>query len=79
MKRVRGVRLRTGATEWGLLREGEAADHFVEVFVVPSWEEHLRRHRDRLTGMDRQYQEEAQAFSDPPPQASHLLSSDFPD
>jgi hypothetical protein len=79
MKRVRQSRLRTGAIEWGLFRDGEAANRFVEIFVVPSWEEHLRQHVDRLTGTDRQFEEEANALSDPPPEVSHLLSSTFPD
>jgi MFS family permease len=76
MTRVRQSRLRTGATRWGLYRDGETAHHFVELFVVPSWEEHLRQHTDRLTGTDRQYEEQAEALSDPPPQTSHLLSVD---
>jgi len=50
MSWVRKSRLRTGAVEWGLYRDGEIAHRFVEFFVVPSWEEHLRQHNDRLTG-----------------------------
>jgi len=78
MSRVRGSRLRTGAMEWGLYRDGETASRFVEVFVVPSWEEHLRQHQERQTGFDRQYQEQAAALSDPPPQTRHLLAADVP-
>jgi len=79
MSRVRDSRLRTGALEWGLYRDGEVAQRFVEVFVVPSWEEHLRQHRERQTGFDRQYEEQAVALSDPPPQTRHLLAADVPD
>jgi MFS family permease len=79
MSLVRNSRLRTGATEWGLYRDGETAQRFVEFFVVPSWEEHLRQHRERLTGTDRQYEERAEALSDPPPQTTHLLTADVPD
>jgi len=79
MSWVRNSRLRTGATEWGLYRDGETAHRFVEFFVVPSWEEHLRQHRDRLTGADRQYEEQAEALSDPPPHTAHLLAADIPD
>ena len=43
MSRVRESRMRTGAVEWGLYRDGETANRFVEFFVVPSWEEHLRQ------------------------------------
>jgi len=79
MQWVRGSRLRTGATQWGLYRDTEAADRFVEIFVVPSWAEHLRQHRDRLTGRDRQFEEEADGLSDPPPRVSHLISTADPD
>jgi hypothetical protein len=44
--------------------------------VVPSWEEHLRQHTDRLTETDRQFEEQADALSHPPPQTSHLLAAD---
>jgi len=76
MTRVRQSRLRTGAMQWGLFRDGEREHRFVELFVVPTWEEHLRQHRERLTGVDRQYEEEADALSDPPPQTEHLIAAD---
>ena len=79
MSWVRRSRLRTGAVEWGIYRDGETAHRFVELFVVPSWEEHLRQHTDRLTGADRHYEEVADALSDPPPQTAHLLAADLPD
>jgi len=79
MSRVRKSRLRTGAVEWGLYRDGEVANQFVEFFVVASWEEHLRQHNDRLTGADRQYEEQADALSDPPPLTTHLLGADVSD
>jgi MFS family permease len=78
MNWVRGSRLRTGAIEWGLYRDGERAQRFVEFFVVPSWEEHLRQHRERQTGFDQQHEEQAAALSDPPPQTRHLLAADVP-
>ncbi|MBV9357583.1 MAG: MFS transporter [Chloroflexi bacterium] len=77
MQRVRLSRLRTGATQWGLFRDGEAHDHFVELFVVLSWAEHLRQHSERLTGTDRQYEQEADALSDPPARISHLIAADL--
>jgi MFS family permease len=79
MQHVRLSRLRTGATQWGLFRDGAAPRRFVELFVVASWEEHLRQHGGRLTGTDRQYEEHADALSDPPPQVSHLLATDVKD
>jgi MFS family permease len=76
MAYVRQSRLRTGATQWGLFRDGETAHRFVELFVVDSWEEHLRQHRERSTGVDRQFEEEADALSDPPPQTEHLIATE---
>ena len=79
MARVRLSRLRTGATRWGLFRDGQAPHQFVELFTVPSWDEHLKQHSDRLTGTDQQYEEEAKAFSASPVETSHLIAVDLPD
>ena len=76
MGRVRMSRLRTGATQWGLFRDGEQPRVFEEIFVVASWEEHLRQHRERMTATDRGYEEQAKALSDTPPQTWHLLPTD---
>ncbi len=78
MANVRLSRLRTGATQWGLFRDGETPHRFVELYAVSSWEEHLRQHTDRLTATDQQYEEEAEAFSGPP-ETSHLIAVDLPD
>jgi MFS family permease len=79
MARVRLSRLRTGATRWGLYRDGETPRKFVELFVVPSWDEHMRQHTDRLTGTDKQIEDEATALSDSPEETSHLIAVDVPD
>jgi MFS family permease len=73
MTRLRRSRLRTGGTSWELYRDGERPDQFVEIFRVPSWEEHLRQHDNRLTATDRVIEEAALAFSDPPAYGDHLL------
>jgi hypothetical protein len=69
--------MRTGATEWGLYRNGEQPDVFEEIFFVASWDEHLRQHRERLTPADRDYEDEAKALSSTPPQTWHLLPTAF--
>jgi MFS family permease len=79
MVRVRLSRLRTGATQWGLFRDGETPRKFVELYVVPSWEEHLRQHGDRLTGTDQQYEEAATAFADQSEETSHLIAVELPE
>jgi MFS family permease len=73
MGQLRRSRLRTGGTRWDLYRDGERPNRFVEIFSVPSWEEHLRQHAGRLTAADRLVEEAALAFSDPPAYADHLL------
>jgi MFS family permease len=79
MARVRRSRLRTGATRWGLFRDGANPRVFVELYVVPTWEEHLRQHADRLTGADQRFERDADALSHPPPQASHLIAVPIPE
>ena len=74
MKRVRQSRLRTGATQWGLFRDGEVPHSFVELYVVPSWDEHLRQHRFRITGADHEFEAQADSLSDPAPEVSHLIA-----
>jgi MFS family permease len=73
MGQLRFSRLRTGGTRWDLYRDGERPNQFVEIFSVPSWEEHMRQHAGRLTETDRAVEEAALAFSDPPAYADHLL------
>jgi hypothetical protein len=79
MNRVRESRLRTGATEWGLFRNGEEPGVFEEIFIVASWDEHMRQHRERLTATDRAYEDAAKALSATPPRTRHLLPADFDD
>ncbi|WP_250002972.1 MFS transporter [Actinoplanes sp. M2I2] len=74
MRAVRRSRLRTGAVQWGLFRDGEKPDCFVEAYLVPSWDEHQRQHAGRLTGADREAEERALRLADGPPQATHLLT-----
>jgi len=77
MVRVRESRLRTGATQWGLYRNGERPREFEEIFVVASWDEHLRQHRERMTATDLAYEEQAKALSETTPQTWHLLPTDL--
>ena len=77
MSSVRLSRLRTGATNWGLFRQGETENVFVELFVVPSWQEHERQHNERQTETDHAYQEQAIALSTTTPRTSHLISAEL--
>jgi MFS family permease len=76
MDRVRESRLRTGATQWGLFRVGERPHEFDEIFVVASWDEHLRQHRERMTATDRAFEDTANALSESPPRTWHLLPAE---
>ena len=58
---------------------GRVPHEFVELFVVPSWDEHLRQHTDRLTGTDEAYLDSARSLSDPAPRTSHLIATEPPD
>lgn len=73
MDLVRAARQRTGAMRWGLFRPAETADQFVEVYLVPSWDEHLRQHGGRLTGEDRAAEERARECADGAPEVRHLV------
>lgn len=77
MDRVRKSRLRTGATQWGLFRNGERPGEFEEIFVVASWGEHLRQHRERMTATDLAFEDQAKALSETAPQTWHLLPTDL--
>ena len=60
---MRQARLSTGAVQWGLFRDAEAPQQFTELFVVDSWEEHLRQHRERQTAAERQIEARVHAYS----------------
>jgi hypothetical protein len=79
MGRLRRSRLRTGATDWGLYKDGQNPRLFIELFTVPSWEEHLRQHEERQTGTDLEYHDAAAALSDPRPETDHYLAADVDD
>ncbi|WP_173162636.1 MFS transporter [Phytohabitans suffuscus] len=76
MRLVRGTRMRTGATRWGLFRVGEEPHRFVEVFQLATWDEHLRQHGTRFTSADQESERRAKGMSEEEPRAWHLLPAD---
>ena len=64
MTHVRASRQRTGAARWSLYRDAADPSRFVEAYHVPSWDEHLRQHRDRLTGADQDLEAQALKLTD---------------
>ena len=76
MAPLKEARLRTGANQWGLYRRAQNPRQFVEAFRVPSWEEHVRQHRERQTATDVDFHDTAFALSEPPPTTEHYISVD---
>jgi MFS family permease len=76
MRSVRHTRMRTGAVQWGIFRHGETQHRLQEIYVVPTWGEHVRQHTGRLTGTDRDIELRAQALAEGPPEVAHLLPPD---
>jgi MFS family permease len=72
------ARRRTGASRYRLFRAGEVPDRYVEAFLVPSWEEHLRQHFGRLTRDEQAQERVALALADGPPLIRHLLPVGLP-
>ncbi|WP_394618330.1 MFS transporter [Lentzea sp. JNUCC 0626] len=73
MQRVGRARRRTGATMWGLFRDTERPEMFLETFTVATWQEHLRQHVERGTVVDQENQEVARALAKGPAHVRHLL------
>jgi hypothetical protein len=69
-------RRRTGASDWQLFRDGADPQQFLEVFEVPSWDEHLRQHAGRLTGADAAIEGRADALASSPSSAHHYFPAD---
>jgi MFS family permease len=66
-------RRRTGALRWELFRDGTDPTRFVESYLVATWAEHLQQHQNRQTGADRALEEQLRAYTDGPPEVSHLF------
>jgi len=79
MREVRRIRLRDGAFDWNLFADAEAPHHYVEIFLVRSWLEHLRQH-ERQTVTDLDVIQQARAFhvGDAPPRVHHLIAERMP-
>ena len=68
------VRRRDGAYRWGVYRDLEAADRYVETFLIRSWGEHLRQH-ERSTKADREVEERLRRSATGAPTVRHLVSA----
>jgi MFS family permease len=66
------IRLRDGAYRWGVYRDTEAADRYVETFLVHSWAEHLRQH-ERQTKADCEVEDRVSNYVAKDPEVHHLI------
>ena len=66
------VRRRDGASRWGICRDLEIADRYLETFVVSSWAEHVRQH-DRITRADSEVEVRLRQCTRGEPNVRHLL------
>jgi MFS family permease len=69
------IRRRDGAFRWGIFRDVEDGDRYVETFLVSSWAEHLRQH-ERSTKADREIESRLRAYVTGTPSVRHLVSAD---
>lgn len=72
MGRFERVRRRDGATRWGIFKDLERADLYLETFIVHSWAEHLRQH-ERLTRADGELEQRVKSFSRGEPLVRHFI------
>jgi hypothetical protein len=70
--RLGRLRRRDGASRWGVFRDTEAPDRYIESFIVDSWAEHLRQH-ERPVRADRPVEEAVQRSARETPIIRHYL------
>jgi len=66
------IRRRDGAYRWGIYRDTEVADRFLEIFLVHSWAEHLRQH-ERQTQADGELERRLSGYVVGEPEVRHLI------
>lgn len=69
------IRRRDGAYSWGVFRDLEWPDRFLETFLVDSWAEHLRQH-ERVTLADRAIEERVHSLVQGEPSVRHFVNTD---
>jgi MFS family permease len=74
MQTYERVRRRDGAYEWGIFRDSEKENCYLETFLVHSWAEHLRQHA-RSIQADRPLEERIVRCARSAPKVRHLISA----
>jgi hypothetical protein len=73
MDAMRIFRRREGAVSWGIFRDLENPDRYVETFLVTTWAEHMRQHA-RVTMTDQETEARTFSFLQPVSRRLHLTS-----
>ncbi|MFJ6651887.1 MFS transporter [Microbacterium sp. NPDC091313] len=74
LARIADSRRRTGAYRWRAYRSLEESDTILESFLVSSWQEYRRQRTERLTGRDREIEQELRALVPVDPVERHYLT-----
>jgi len=69
-------RLRDGALQWDVFEDAAQPGRFVEMFLLPSWDDHLRQHA-RVSQADAELQRRVQGLHQGPatPKVEHWIGS----
>lgn len=73
-RRYGRIRRRDGAMRWGIFRDLQNPDRYLETFIVASWAEHLRQH-ERMTHADRELEESLSRYVRGNPTVRHMVSA----
>jgi MFS family permease len=72
MHRYGRMRRRDGAYRWGIFRDTEVTNRYLEIFLVNSWAEHLRQH-ERQTQAGRELEGRIDSYLAGEPVVRHLI------
>jgi hypothetical protein len=75
MQKLGRIRHRDGASWWGVFRDLEHADVYLESFLVTSWAEHLRQH-ERFTRGDRDVEAQIREHVEEESVVRHFIYAD---
>jgi MFS family permease len=75
MHQYERIRRRDGAYQWGIYRDTEDANRYLEIFLVRSWAEHLRQH-ERSTQADRELEGRLASYTSGETVVHHLIYSE---
>ena len=72
IRKYERIRRRDGAYRWGIFRDLENPNRYLETFLVDSWAEHIRQH-ERSTHADREVEERVLSLARGTPKVHHMV------